>query len=251
MKNLISVFFVFLFLVSCSSKYMDMENQKKNAVALQRIGEAHYNSGKYTAALKSLLEAHQILPDDPYLNNSLGLVYLAKERYDLAENSFKKALDFKSDYIHAKNHLGAVYLKKKKWDLAIQCFKEASENLLYTTPEISFSNLGWAYFHKKMYNTAKNYFIKSLEIRPNFLVAVHGLASIYIETGDHNQAIDFLQHAMENNPEAGIIHSDMAKVHEALKNFDAARKSWNIVIKLEPATSPLAREAQKRLNNLN
>jgi Tfp pilus assembly protein PilF len=230
---------------------MDMENKKENAVALQRIGEAHYNSGKYTAALKSLLEAHQILPDDPYLNNSLGLVYLAKERYDLAENSFKKALDFKSDYIHAKNHLGAVYLKNKQWDLAIQCFKEASENLLYATPEISFSNLGWAYFHKKMYNTAKSYFIKSLEIRPNFLVAVHGLASIYIETGYHIQAIDVLQHALEKNPGAGIIHSDLAKVHEALKNFDKARKSWNIVIKLEPATSPLAREAQKRLFNLN
>ncbi|MBC8440524.1 MAG: tetratricopeptide repeat protein [Deltaproteobacteria bacterium] len=251
MKNIIFLFFVFLFLVSCSSKNMDMENKKENAIDIQRIGEAHYNSGKYTAALQSLLEAHQIIPNDPYLNNSLGLVYLAKERYDLAENSFKKALELKSDYIHAKNHLGVVYLKQKKWDLAIGCFKEVSDNLLYATPEISFSNLGWAYFHQKKYITAKNYFIKSLEIRPNFLNAIHGLASIYIETGNHNQAIDFLHHALETNPGAAIIHSDMAKVYEALKNFDKARKSWNIVLKLEPATSPLAREALKRLFELN
>ena len=251
MRNLCSVFFVFLFLVSCSPKYMDMGKKKENAIALQRIGEAHYNSGKYTAALKSLLEAHQTIPDDPYLNNSLGLVYLAKKKYDLAENSFKRALDTKSDYIHAKNHLGAVYLKKKKWDLAIQCFKETSENILYATPEISFSNLGWAYFHKKMFNTAKPFFNKALEIRPDFLNAIHGLASIYIETGYHIQAVDFLQNALKKNPGAAIIHSDLATVYEALKNFDHAKKSWNAVLKIEPATSPLAKEAQKRLFDLN
>jgi len=228
-----------------------MENKKERAFDLQRIGEAHYNSGQYTAALKSLLEAHETIPNDPYLHNSLGLVYLAKERYDLAENSFKKSLSLKSDYIHAKNNLGAVYLKQKKWNLAIQCFEEVSENLLYATPERSFTNLGWAYFNQKMYGKAKIYFNKSLEIKPDFLNAVHGLASIYIETGYLAQAIDFLHQALKKNPDAAILHSDLAKVYEALKEFDNARKSWNIVVKIEPTNSPLAREAQTRLFDLN
>ena len=252
MKNLICLlFFAFLFLMSCTSKNTNPANEKEIAIATQRLGEEYYNTGKYTIALKNLLEAHKTIPNDPYLHNSLGLVYLAKDRYDLAENHFKKALDFKPDYINAKNNLGAAYLKQKKWNLAIQCFKTVSENLLYPTPEIPFSNLGWAYFHQKMYGKAKAYFEKSLEIRPGFLVSVHGLASIYIETENYSLAIGFLHHALERNPKAAILHSDMAKVYEALKDFAQARKSWDIVIKLEPETSPLAREAQKRLFELN
>ncbi|WP_457552373.1 tetratricopeptide repeat protein [Desulfobacula sp.] len=251
MKNLISLFFVFCFLVSCSSKNMDVENKEETAIAIQRVGDEYYNAGEYTAALKNLLDAYKTIPNDPYLHNSLGLVYMAKDRYNLAKTHFKKALDLKSDYTQAKNGLGAVYMKQKKWALAIQCFKEVSENLLYPTPEIAFSNLGWAYFNQKMYGQAKTYFKKSLEIRSAFLNAVHGLASLYIETGHHEKAIDFLHQALKRNPDAAILHSDLAKVYEALNDFDKARKSWEVVLKLEPDTSPLAKKAQKKLSELN
>jgi Tfp pilus assembly protein PilF len=228
-----------------------MGSEREIAFATQRLGEEHYNSGQYTAALKSLLEAYKIIPNDPYLNNSIGLVYFAKERYDLAQNHFKRALELKPDYIRAKNNLGAAFLKQEKWDQAIACFEQISENLLNATPEVPLSNLGWAYFHKREFKKAGLYFNKSLEIRPDFLVSIHGLASVYLETGYYTQAVDLLEHALDKNPGAAILHSDMARLHETLKEFDKAKKSWNLVIKLEPETSPLARQAQKRLDKLN
>jgi type IV pilus biogenesis/stability protein PilW len=251
MKNLICLFFAVLFLISCASKNTDVRSKKEIAIATQRVGEEYYNSGKYTAALRNLLDAYKALPDNPRLNNSLGLVYLAKERPDLAETHFKKAIALKPDYTQAKNNLGATYLKQKKWDLAIHCFKEISGNLLYATPETPLANLGWAYFHQKIYKTAKEYFEKSLEFRPDFLIAIHGLASIYIETGYYSPAIDFLHRALEKNPEAAILHADLAKVYAALKDFKKAKKSWEIVLKLVPETSPLAREATKKLFEIN
>ena len=251
MKNLICLVLAVLFLISCASKNTDVGSKKEIAIATQRVGEQYYNSGHYTIALKNLLDAYKTIPDDPFLNNSLGLVYLAKDRPDLAETHFKKALDLKPDYTQAKNNLGATYLKQKKWDLAIRCFKEISGNLLYATPETPLANLGWAYFHQKMYKTAKIYFEKSLEFRPDFLIAVHGLASIYIETGYYPRAINFLHRELEKNPGAAILHSDLAKVYEALKEFNKAKKSWAVVQKLVPETSPLAREATKKLSELN
>ena len=250
MKKLGYLFFAVLFLASCASRNMPSEKQKEVAVATQRVGEQYYNSGRHTDALKNLLEAYETIPDDPYLNNSLGLVYLAKERYDLAEKHFKKALDLKSDYIQAKNNLGAVYVKQEKWAQAIACFEEVSKNLLYPTPEIPLSNLGLVYFHQKMYKKAKLYFNKSLETRHN-LFAVHGLVLVDIETGDYAQAVDFLHHELERDPGAAILHSDLAKAYEGLNDFTKARRAWNVVLKLEPETSPLAREAQKRLSDLN
>ena len=117
MKNLICLIFALLFLVSCAAKDPDIGNKKEIAVAAQGRGEGYYNSGQYTAALKKLLEAYKTIPNDPYLNNSLGLVYLAKNRYDLAEIHFKKALNIKPDYIQARNNLGAAYLRQKKWNI--------------------------------------------------------------------------------------------------------------------------------------
>jgi len=253
MKNMICLLFILIFLVSCAGKdmNMNMENKKKLAVATQRVGEQYYNAGQYTAALKNLLEAYKTIPNDPYLHNSLGLVYMAKARYDLAEKSFKKALALKPDYIHAKNNLGAAYLKQNKWGLAIQCFEEISENLLYMTPEYPLTNLGRAYFYQKKYKKSKVYFEKALEIRPHFLRAVHGVASIYIETGYPGKALGYLHHELIKNPGAAILHSDIAKAYEALHDFDNARRSWNNVIKIEPETSPLAREAEKRLLDLD
>ena len=251
MKNLIYLLFALLFLISCAAKDPDIGNKKEIAIATQGRGEGYYNSGQYTAALKQLLDAYKTIPNDPYLNNSLGLVYMAKNRDDLALKHFKKALNLKPDYIQAKNNLGATYLRQKKWKSAIQCFEEISENLLYATPEMPLSNLGWVYFHQEMYGKAKTYFEKSLEIRPNFLFAVHGLASIYIETARYTKAKKFLDHALVKNPEAAVLHSDLAKVYEELRDFNNARKSWEVVLQIAPETSPLAREAEKRLLELN
>lgn len=241
---------VWMLNVSCAGKNTDASNQREIAIAMKRLGEEYYNAGKYTLALKNLLAAYKTIPDDPYLNNSLGLVYLAKEKPGLAETHFKKALKLKPDYLHAKNNLGASYLKQQKWQFAIQCFNEVSENLLYATPEIALANLGWAYYHQKMFKKARRHFNQSLEIKPNYLISIHGLASILIETGHFHRAIDFLHHFLEKNPGAVILHSDLAKAYAGNKNYAQAKKSWKLVLKLAPAASPLTKEAQKRLYNL-
>lgn len=149
MKNLSRLFISIILLTSCASQGVNQVEKKEIALATQRVGEGFYNAGDYSLSLKNLLEAYETIPDDPYLNNSLGLVYLAKDRYDLAETHFKRALDLKKDYVDAKNNLGAAYLKQEKWALAVECFEDVSKNLVYASPEIPLSNLGWAYFHQK------------------------------------------------------------------------------------------------------
>ena len=251
MKKISCVLFVFLFLISCASKNTDSKKEIEIAMKTRDLGETYYNSGKYTIALKTLLEAYKTIPDDPYLNNSLGLVYLAKKRTGQAEDYFKTALELKPDYVQAKNNLGAVYLKQKKWGAAIKCFKQVADNLLYATPENPLSNLGWAYFHQQMYKQAKRYFQQALDIQPDFLIAIHGIASIYIQTEDYKKAIEFLHYKLKMNPGAAILHSDLAKAYEKIEAYDQAKKSWGVVLKLVPSTSFLAREAQQRLSRFN
>lgn len=251
MKNLIYLLFAILFLISCAAKDTDIKSNKEIAIATQSVGEEYYNAGNFTSALKNLLEAYKTIPNDPSLNNSLGLVYLAKDRYDLAEKHFKAALDLKADYDDARNNLGAVYMKQKKWGLAIQCFKAVSDSLLYQTPETALANLGLVYYQQQLYSKAMKYFNRALEMRPNYLIAVHGVASVYIKIGNHDRATYFLHQALRKNPEAAILHSDLAKNYEMMKEFDKAKKSWKVVLKLVSENSPLAKEAHDRLYILN
>ncbi|OGQ92628.1 MAG: hypothetical protein A3J85_00910 [Desulfobacula sp. RIFOXYA12_FULL_46_16] len=251
MKNLCCLFVIFLFLTSCASQGVNPVEKKEIALATQRVGEGFYSAGDYSSALKNLLEAYETIPDDPYLNNSLGLVYLEKDRYDLAETHFKKALELKKDYVNAKNNLGAAYLKQEKWSLAIECFEDVSKNLIYANPEFPLSNLGWAYFHQKKYQKSISYFTKSLEIDPKFLNSIHGLASVYLETKEHLKAINFLTQELKREPSAAILHSDLAKAYEGINDFTRAKASWRTVLNFTSETSQLAREAKKRLDELN
>jgi len=240
-----------LLFTSCATKGPSLEKKEEIALSTIRLGEELYNSGKYTRALQSLLEAYETLPNDPYLNNNLGLVYMAKERYDLAETHFLKAIRLKPDYVHAKNNLGGAYLKQDQWDLAIKNFEEVSKSLIYETPEIPLSNLGWAYYNKKEFDRSTYYFKKSLSFQPSFLISLHGLASIYLKTGYYYQAIDFLNQRIKRNPDAAILHSDLAKSYELIKDYKKAKKSWEAVLKLVSETSSLAKQAQERLDTLN
>ena len=251
MKQICFLMFVTLMFSSCASKNIAPSKEKEIALATLQQGIEFYNTGKYILALKKLLEAEKTIPNNADLHNGLGLVYLIKERPELALKHFKKAVKLNPEFIEAKNNLGAVYLAIEKWDNAIKIFEEVSENLLYATPQIPVSNLGWVYYHQKNYTKAKDHFLKALDISPNYLVPAHGLATIYIETGYQYQAIDFLQRMLIKSPDAAILHSDLAKAYESVKRFDQAKRSWQIVVKLEPETSALAKEAEKRLLDLH
>jgi type IV pilus assembly protein PilF len=109
------------------------------------------------------------------------------------------------------------------------------------------ANLGWVYLQMKKYGKARSYFEEALEIQPDFMVALHGIASIDLKTGHSKRVVTFLHRALERNPGAAILHADLAKAYEALHKFAKAKRSWKVVLSLVPVRSFLAKEAEKNL----
>ncbi|THB78813.1 MAG: tetratricopeptide repeat protein [Desulfobacteraceae bacterium] len=226
------------------------QNQIEIAKAEQKLGESYYLAGRYAEALRKLLDAEKIIPNDPFLQNSLGLVYMVNERYSTAETYFTKALSIKPDYIVAKNHLGVTLIKQEKWDAAISLYEEMSQNLLYASQENTYANLGWAYRGKKEYSKAKQSFEKALEIRPCFPVASHGLATVYLDMLQQDECIRFLNQCLLEYPEMDILHADLARAYESVNDFTSAYESWKKVIELSPQNSSLNKEAKKKVYDL-
>ena len=224
------------------------KNEARLAEAIKIQGEAFLMQGDYTAALSRLLEARKMQSEDPYLLNSLGLAYMGKNRDDLAIPEFKTALKLKPDYTEALNNLGAAHLRRKEWDQAIPLFKQVLEDLLYPTPQFPLSNLGWAYLEKQNYLLAETYFSQALDISPEFVTAVHGQARVLLETRRETQAVKFIKARLLQNPEAAILHADLARAYEAKGWTSEAENAWRNVLRYAKENTELKKTAAERLS---
>jgi type IV pilus assembly protein PilF len=238
---------VALYVVSCATANMGV--QKKQGEALRNLGEEYYKRGDYTSALRELLKAEALYPDDAFLQNDLGLTYKAKKRPDFAVKHFKKALELKPDYAPAKNNLGTVYLEKKEWDTAIKYFKEVTENMLYATPHIALANLGWAYYNKKEFGLSETYYRKALDIEPKFINAERGLGLTYIAMGRIDEGVEILERAVKNYPKVALLYDDLAKAYVLSHDYEKALDAYHKVIELAPG-SAMAMEAEKAAHKI-
>ena len=255
--------FIFL-IVSCGGSQL----RKEQAETSRKLGEAYLQDQNYTYALRELLKAEELYPDDHLLQNYLGIAYRQKGKPDLAIKHFKKALKLKHDYAPARNNMGAAYFDKKDYDSAIACYKEVAGNLLYATPRYPLYNLGRAYFEKKEYKRAEKYFLAAIEKRPNYFDALHGLGQTYIAMGKIPEAAATLESIVRQMPKVANenfdlsgnyrltakykfaeVYFDLGRAYKLLRKYRKAYSAYNKVIILAPETF-LAVNAEKEIKRL-
>jgi tetratricopeptide (TPR) repeat protein len=240
-------------LIACAT---NLEQRKLQSEAQRNVGEAYMVEGKYTLALKELLEAEKVYADDPLLQNYLGLAYMGKQKPELAVEHYKKAIVLKHDYAPAKNNLGTAYLALGDWDAAIVCFKELTENLLYATPQYATLNLGWAYYNKGAYQLAEKYYNETLKYYQDgnpkdvtYIKAVRGLGQTYVAMGKPSKAVAILEEVTQSYPHFALLHFDLARAYALTGDINKAIQAYRTVIERAPE-GPLAKEAQKEIEKL-
>ena len=235
-------------LTACTAKE-NLEQQKKLAEASRNLGEAYLREGRYSAALRELLKAEAMNPDDYFLQFDLGLAYLYKDETVKAIYHFKKSLAIKDDYGPARNNLGNAYAAQKEWDKAIEQYQIVVSNLLYATPQFPYSNLGFAYYHKKEYRLSEQYFKKALEIMSDFDRALFGLAKTYIATGRSALGLETLEFAVGKHPDNASLHFELAETYMLARDYPRAYGSYIRVVQINP-DSPLADKALKEAKRI-
>lgn len=233
--------------LSCTAN-KNLKERKEVAEASKSLGEAYLRDGNFRSALKEFKKAEEVISEDYYLQDDLGLAYYYLNQNDLAIHHFKKALSIKEDYAPARNNLGNAYAQKQEWDLAIEQYKIVVSDLLYATPQYPYSNLGVAYYHKKEYKLSEKSYLEALNAKPDFVKALYGLAKTYMATGRTSEAIDRLEKAVQLAPESTPVFFELAKAYSLTGDFRKAYAAYLRVVQLDP-DSPLAdqaiREAQR------
>ncbi len=156
--------FLFLLLIlsflGCATSSPDLEKQGR--LYLQ-LGTSQLSRGIYPQALESLLRAEAILPDNPKVQNNLGLAYYVRKKTKKAKHHIRRAVELDPGYTEARNNLSRILTEHGQYKLAIKHLLIAKKDLTYPSPEKTLANFGYTYFEAKKYKKALKYLKLSLK----------------------------------------------------------------------------------------
>jgi protein O-mannosyl-transferase len=94
--------------------------------------------------------------------------------------------------------------------------------------------LGRIYDREKMYDSAVFYDAKALAMKPMNATANNNLGSVLITMGHYREAIPYLVHAAQANPNLKFTYVNLARCYKQLQIFDSAVMFYNQYLTMEP-----------------
>ena len=185
-------------------------------------------------ALSHVLKAIDLDHDNAEAEHLAALIYLYfcaassdECRLGDAEAHARKAVKLKADFREARNTLGVVLVHEKKYDEAIAVLEPLANDILYSTPETAWGNLGWAYLLKGDADKAIAALQRSIALQPEFCVGAYRLGLAFEKKGDNKAARDAFSRALDTDrPECKRMQDafrERGRVALLLGDRDAAR----------------------------
>jgi len=193
MIRLLTIIGILLLCAACATT--NEENERRGLLHLQ-AGTSSLSTGDYPNAMAELLKAEEMLPNNPVVQNNLGLAFFVRGKIKEAEEHFRKAVRELPKYTEARNNLGRALTELGKLNEAIKELKIAADDLTYPTPEKSYSNLGLAYFKKRDFVKASEYFTKALQIQENSCSAMNFYGQTLYEQKKYTSAAESFDRAI-------------------------------------------------------
>ncbi|MDB4949250.1 MAG: Tfp pilus assembly protein PilF [Gemmatimonadetes bacterium] len=157
-------------------------------------------AGDHARAVKELERALELAPNDPQAESLLGWAQMLREQYDEALYTYYKVLSKDPNNPLARVNLGYICLKKEIFGEAIEHLSRVIR-LDSDRKATLYANfyMGLVYLEREMYDDARSFFRKTLELGPNMLEAYWEMGHAYYLEGNLAQAADSWRTGMETN----------------------------------------------------
>lgn len=166
--------------------------------------------------------------------NALGLLYFAREKYDISAKYIRKAIQGNPKFSDARSNLGRVYIAQGKYTSAIKEIKKALRDLTYNKPEKAQTNLGLAYFRKNNFPEAKGQLQAALKLNKEYCPAYNYYGQTLLKLKEYENASGIFDRAIkvcQNEPEevhylSGLSYYQMGKKDMALIRLKEVSKLY-------------------------
>ena len=212
-----------LFLVSCASKKDSLE--ARQASLYFGAGTQSLMNNDYTEALRNLMKANELDPNNSEILNNLGMAYYFKGERDLALRNLNEAIKQNENNSDARINLASIHFKDGNYSEAERLYKQVLTDLTYDKQARTYYNLGMLEIQaRKNAVAAENYFKKSIKEDDNYCPAYHHLGLIQYNRRQFNSALrNFKEASMGTCYDAPAPHYYQALTMIELRRFEDAR----------------------------
>lgn len=205
------------------------------------------NRGQPRRALEHVLRAIELDDENADAAHLAALVYLDFCRRGAqdchlrrAERHARDALELRSDFREARNTLGVVLIHLGSYQDSIATLKPLTEDILYSTPEKAWGNVGWAYLRSGALTEARDALERSVAAQPDFCVGHYRLGLTYERRGEADRALEAFTSALRA---AGgrcqglqAAYAGRARVLLSTDREDEARSDLQTCVRLDKRT---------------
>lgn len=171
----------------------DESDARKRARIRTELAMNYYTKGQMQVALDELRNATQADPSYPDAFNAMGLVYMALNDREPAEESFKRALAMAPNSPEVNNNYGWFLCRTGRPEKSIAYFQTALRDPLYTTPAVAARSAGICSMQMKDMAAAQDFLQRSFQADPSNPTTMYHLADLLYRRGDYERARFYAQ----------------------------------------------------------
>jgi tetratricopeptide (TPR) repeat protein len=250
-----------LVLVGCSSKkgVAGVKDPEKASLAEHDVAADEFNKGNLRSALVHAQRALELDEENHQAQLLAATIYLgfcatseSECRLPEAEKHARTALKLKPDFASATNTLGVILIRQQRYDEAISVLKPLTENMVYSTPELAWGNLGQAYLEKGDADQAILSLKKAIALQPGFCVGSYRLGLAYERKGDWRAATQAYTSTLDNTFEQckfADAYEARARASLKLNEVQGARADLEQCVRVG-AGSAVARRCETTLKQI-
>ena len=149
------------------------------------------------------------IPDHPDLLYSRGLVTALLDRIDEHERDMRRLIELEPDNPHAYNALGYTLADKTERYTEALALIEKALTLLPGDPFI-LDSLGWVHYRRGDLEKALEFLQLAMDQQPDAEIAAH-LGEVLWQLGEKDQAMLIWQDGQKNNPDNAVLNETLRK----------------------------------------
>lgn len=199
---------------SYSALHKALQLDDNNFEACMKMGEIAFYSGNYELAMENLNKVTAQDKDNQTALFMKGFIYMENNDTTNAVYYFRRITELYPDYAPAYEQLGMLYLNNSN---------KLGFEYLTTALKLDPKNVNILYGIAQFYQDAEeadmanDYYVKILEIDPNFKYAWFNRGRMELELyEDYHAAIDFFDKAIEIDPQFAEAHHNKGVAYEML-----------------------------------
>ncbi len=162
-----------------------------------QLGIGYLREGKLEQAYNRLERALDADPNYSTAHNAMGLLQERLKNPRRAEEHYRRAVSINPADSSAQNNYGGFLCRQERYEEGEARFIKVTENPLYKSPEIAYTNAGLCMRRAGNNEKAERYLRSALQINPKIPQALFAMSELSYENAQHLTARAYLQRYLE------------------------------------------------------